>query len=98
MERTFGWLGRYRSLSRDFEPTVSSSESVVYIASIRRMLKLATNWLKKHSLNCIGGFCVWKEINMLTAYRKKVTVRPDGSIEILDSLLKPGTEAEVILD
>ena len=34
---------------------------------------------------------------MLTAYRKKVTVRPDGSIEILDSLLKPGTEAEVIL-
>jgi len=34
---------------------------------------------------------------MLTAYRKKVTVRPDGSIEILDSLLKPGTEAEVIV-
>lgn len=43
VERTFGWLGRYRRLSRDFEPTVSSSESVVYIASIRRMLKLATN-------------------------------------------------------
>ena len=34
---------------------------------------------------------------MLTAYRKKVTIRPDGSIEILDSLLKPGTEAEVIV-
>ena len=34
---------------------------------------------------------------MLTAYRKKVTVRPDGSIEIMDSLLKPGTEAEVIV-
>ena len=34
---------------------------------------------------------------MLTAYRKKVIVRPDGSIEILDSLLKPGTEAEVIV-
>ena len=34
---------------------------------------------------------------MLTAYRKKVTVRADGSIEILDSLLKPGTEAEVIV-
>ena len=42
VERTFGWLGRYRRLSRDFEHTVSSSESVVYIASIRRMLKLAT--------------------------------------------------------
>jgi hypothetical protein len=43
IDRTFGWLGRYRRLSRDFEHTVSSSESVVYIASIRRMLKLATN-------------------------------------------------------
>jgi len=43
VERTFGWLGRYRRLSRDFEHTVSSSESVVYIASIRRMLKLAIN-------------------------------------------------------
>lgn len=43
VERTFGWLGRYRRLARDFEHTTSSSESVVYIASIRRMLKLATN-------------------------------------------------------
>jgi putative transposase len=40
VERTFGWLGRYRRLSRDFEHTVSSSESMVYIASVRRMLKM----------------------------------------------------------
>lgn len=43
VERTFGWLGRYRRLARDFEHSVASSESVVYIASIRRMLKLASN-------------------------------------------------------
>lgn len=43
VERTFGWLGGYRRLARDFEHTTSSSETVVYIASIRRMLKLATN-------------------------------------------------------
>jgi putative transposase len=42
VERTFGWLGRYRRLARDFEHTVSSSEAVVYLASIRRMLKLST--------------------------------------------------------
>ena len=42
VERTFGWLGRYRRLSRDFEHTVRSSEAMVYIASIRRMLKLAS--------------------------------------------------------
>jgi transposase len=43
VERTFGWLSRYRRLSRDFEHAVSSSESVIYIASTRRMLKLTTN-------------------------------------------------------
>ena len=43
VERTFGWLGRYRRLARDYEHTTSSSQSVVYLASIRRMLKLATN-------------------------------------------------------
>jgi len=41
VERTFGWLGRYRRLSRDFEHTVSCSEAMIYIASIRRMLKIA---------------------------------------------------------
>jgi hypothetical protein len=30
-------------LSRDFEHTVESSEAMVYIASIRRMLKLLAN-------------------------------------------------------
>jgi putative transposase len=43
VERTFGWLGRYRRLSRDFEHTVQSSEAFVYIASIRRMLKMAAD-------------------------------------------------------
>src|SRR5574341_352736 len=42
VERTFGWLGRYRRLSRDFEHTVLSSEAMVYVASIRRMLKMAS--------------------------------------------------------
>ena len=40
VERTFGWLGRYRRLARDYEHTTSSSKSMVYIASIRRMLKM----------------------------------------------------------
>ncbi|MFZ5909051.1 MAG: hypothetical protein ACOYYU_03440 [Chloroflexota bacterium] len=34
---------------------------------------------------------------MITAYRKKVKVRPDGRIEILEPFLMPGTEAEVIV-
>lgn len=42
VERTFGWLGRYRRLARDYEHTVASSEAMVYLASIRRMLKMTT--------------------------------------------------------
>ena len=42
VERTFGWLGRYRRLARDYEQTLESSEAMVYLASIRRTLKLAT--------------------------------------------------------
>jgi putative transposase len=41
VERTFGWLGRYRRLARDYEHTTVSSEAMTYLASIRRTLKLA---------------------------------------------------------
>jgi putative transposase len=43
VERTFGWLGRFRRLARDYEHTVASSEAMVYIASSRRMLRLLAN-------------------------------------------------------
>ena len=39
VERTLGWLNRYRRLSKDYERLVSSSEGMVYIASIQTMLK-----------------------------------------------------------
>ena len=38
VERTFGWLGRYRRLSKDYELTIPSSESMIYISMINRML------------------------------------------------------------
>jgi hypothetical protein len=34
---------------------------------------------------------------MITAYRQKTTVRPDGCIEIKTPSLKPGTKTEVII-
>ena len=40
VERTCGWLGRYRRLSKDFEHQTPSSEAGVYLASIHRMLRL----------------------------------------------------------
>lgn len=43
VERTFGWLGRYRRLARDYEHTTASSEAMTYLASSRRMLKLLSN-------------------------------------------------------
>jgi putative transposase len=38
VERTFGWLGRYRRLSRDYERQAQTSETMVYLAMIRLML------------------------------------------------------------
>jgi putative transposase len=34
VERTFGWLGRYRRLSKDYEGLTQSSEALVYAAMI----------------------------------------------------------------
>ena len=40
VERTFAWLGRYRRNSRDYERLTSSSESMLKVSSIQRMLRL----------------------------------------------------------
>jgi putative transposase len=40
VERTFAWLGRYRRHSRDSERFTESSESMLKISSIHRMLRL----------------------------------------------------------
>lgn len=39
VERTFGWLGRYRRLSKDYEHLPESSENMIYIAMIHLMLR-----------------------------------------------------------
>jgi putative transposase len=38
VERTFGWLGRYRRLSKDYEMLTASSESMIYLAMINLMV------------------------------------------------------------
>jgi putative transposase len=40
VERTFAWLGRYRRNSRDYEWYTDTSESMIRISSIHRMLRL----------------------------------------------------------
>jgi putative transposase len=40
VERTFAWLGWYRRLSRDYERYADSSEAMVQVSSIHRMLRL----------------------------------------------------------
>lgn len=39
VERTFGWLGRYRRLNRDYERQAKTGETLVYLAMIRLMLR-----------------------------------------------------------
>ena len=38
VERTFGWIGRYRRLNRDYERQAQTGETIVYVAMIRLML------------------------------------------------------------
>jgi len=43
VERTFGWLGRHRRLSKDYEHLPATSETLIRLAMIRLMLgRLAT--------------------------------------------------------
>ena len=46
VERTFAWLMRFRRLSKDYEKQPSSSEAMVYIASIRLMLRRLCKQIK----------------------------------------------------
>jgi len=39
VERSLGWYGRNRRLSKDYEATTASSEAMVYLASIQLLLK-----------------------------------------------------------
>jgi putative transposase len=39
VERTFGWLGRWRRLSKDFEKKIKTSETMIYIAMTGLMLR-----------------------------------------------------------
>jgi putative transposase len=39
VERTFGWLGRFRRLSKDYERLTDTSETMIYVAMTRLMLR-----------------------------------------------------------
>jgi putative transposase len=39
VERTLAWLGNYRRLSKDYEELCPSSQGMIYLASIHRMLR-----------------------------------------------------------
>ena len=39
VERTFGWLGRYRRHSKDYERKTASSEAMIYLAASHMMLR-----------------------------------------------------------
>ena len=42
VERTFAWIGKYRRLSKDYEFYHQTSESFIYLALIRKMLRNLT--------------------------------------------------------
>jgi putative transposase len=52
VERTFGWFGKYRRLSKDYEYLTASSEAVIDVAMIHlmvRRIEAKTLWLNMDS-------------------------------------------------
>jgi putative transposase len=39
VERTFGWCGKYRRLSKDYEYLTTNSEAMIYAAMIHIMVR-----------------------------------------------------------
>lgn len=39
VERTFGWFGWYRRLSKDYEELTENSEAMIFVCMIHRMLR-----------------------------------------------------------
>jgi putative transposase len=54
VERTFGWIGRCRRLSKDYEADPRSSEAMVYIAMIQLMLRRLTRTAAGHHLEYVS--------------------------------------------
>lgn len=44
VERTIAWINRYRRLSKDYEYRTSSSESMIYLAGIKNMLRRTAHY------------------------------------------------------
>jgi putative transposase len=42
VERTFAWLGKWRRLSKDYEQSIASSETFIYIAMTGLMVRRLT--------------------------------------------------------
>ena len=51
VERTLGWLGRWRRLSRDYEELPEVSEAMIKLAAIRLMLHRLAHPSRKRLLS-----------------------------------------------
>ena len=49
VERTFGWLGRYRRLSKDYEFFTQTGENLIYMAMINLMLHRLAPEARNHN-------------------------------------------------
>lgn len=49
VERTFGWLNRYRRLSKDYELLAQTAENIIYMAMINLMLHRLAPEPKNHN-------------------------------------------------
>ena len=73
VERTFGWLGRYRRLSKDYEYLTETSETMIQISMIQLMLRRLTRTTAAHRV--VSG--IYEKISFCVNIRVWSTVRAD---------------------
>jgi putative transposase len=55
VERTFGWLGRYRRLSKDYEYLTETSECMIYAAMIHLMVRRLAHNRRNQPVPAVAG-------------------------------------------
>jgi putative transposase len=70
VERTFGWFGRYRRLSKDYEYLPTTSETMLYIAMINLMLR-RLSWSSSPQVSSTLGRKLGYHLVTLNEWRKR---------------------------
>ena len=85
MERTFGWLGRYRLLAKDYAATIAFSEAEIHLAMTHLMLNRLTHQVPENEYRRFRQKSRWTE----TVERTPSSVRVKFAMTLTNGRRRP---------